>query len=199
MISIATLIFIASIVYASIFEWILHKYWMHKPIGIFGMKIRYPFEKHALTHHKIFKADHSYHLQKDEDKWTIPMAWWNGPILILVASLPWIGFDYLFSFLFPYFFSFRFMAIIPTLTISAYYGTYEYLHWCMHLPKKRRLEKSWLFWFLNGHHILHHRYMDMNYNVVLPIADILFQTMLIRSRIRFSQPEGENMPNVQPL
>ena len=26
-----------------------------------------------------------------------------------------------------------------------YYATYEYLHWCMHLPKERRVEKQVFF------------------------------------------------------
>ena len=29
----------------------------------------------------------------------------------------------------------------------------------MHLPKKRNLERSGIGYRLNGHHLLHHRYM----------------------------------------
>src|SRR5690349_5634287 len=73
-------------VYASVFEWILHRFLMHKPIWIF----RYPFERHALVHHRVFRADHTYHLIHEKDAQTIPMAWWNGPALIAVGLQPFL-------------------------------------------------------------------------------------------------------------
>src|SRR5262245_23049685 len=69
---------------ASLFEWLLHRYPMHMPRGAF----RYPFERHTLVHHRIFKADHTYHLAEDKDKHTIAMAWWNGPVLIAICQSP---------------------------------------------------------------------------------------------------------------
>jgi sterol desaturase/sphingolipid hydroxylase (fatty acid hydroxylase superfamily) len=84
-------------------------------------------------------------------------------------------------------------------TFAAYYGTYEYLHWCMHLPRKRALERSGVFFRLNGHHILHHRYMHKNFNVVLPLADFCLGTLLVRSKIRFPQVVGPSVPDLQPL
>jgi hypothetical protein len=175
-----------SIVFASFFEHTLHKYIMHRTF--FGFS--YPFRAHAVVHHQTFKADYSYHLQNESDKWTIPMAWWNGPVLILLAtamslfvSIPlkmWWG------------------SIIVCIVFASYYATYEYLHWCMHLPKKRRVEKSWLFQKLNGHHVLHHRYMHKNFNVVLPFADLCLGTLMLRSNIKFPQVQGESVPDVQP-
>ena len=159
---------------------------MHKPFW----KFTYPFERHALVHHRIFKADHTYHLIHDEDRQTIPMAWWNGPVLIAVGQLPlalaalllgqwgfWCG---------------------SLAACCAYYGAYEYLHWCMHLPRKRSVERSGFFFRLNGHHLLHHRYMGRNFNVVFPLADLCLGTLLLRSRVHFKQAEGPSVPNVQP-
>ena len=77
---------VAAMVFASMFEWFLHRYLMHKPFG----KFRYPFERHALIHHQVFKADHTYHLIDEQDKHTIPMAWWNGPVLVAVGQLPFL-------------------------------------------------------------------------------------------------------------
>jgi sterol desaturase/sphingolipid hydroxylase (fatty acid hydroxylase superfamily) len=69
----------------------------------------------------------------------------------------------------------------------------------MHLPKMRFVEKTNLFRKLNGHHLLHHRYMNRNYNVVLPFADLIFGTLLRRSPIKFKQcSETYCLPNVQP-
>jgi sterol desaturase/sphingolipid hydroxylase (fatty acid hydroxylase superfamily) len=69
----------------------------------------------------------------------------------------------------------------------------------MHLPKQRRLEKGRLFQRLNGHHVLHHRYMHKNFNVVLPIADLVLGTLLLRSKTRFAQVTGPSVPDLQPL
>jgi sterol desaturase/sphingolipid hydroxylase (fatty acid hydroxylase superfamily) len=69
----------------------------------------------------------------------------------------------------------------------------------MHLPKKRRVEQSWIYFRLNGHHLLHHRYMHKNFNVVLPLADLMLGTLLLRSKISFAQAQGPAVPNVQPL
>ncbi|MGH7993446.1 MAG: fatty acid hydroxylase, partial [Limisphaerales bacterium] len=75
---------------------------------------------------------------------------------------------------------------------------YEYMHWCMHLPKKRYVEHSGIFFRLNGHHLLHHRYMHKNFNVVLPLADLCLGTLLLRSKVAFAQARGPSVPNVQP-
>ncbi|MDQ2933258.1 MAG: sterol desaturase family protein [bacterium] len=178
------------IVYASFFEWWLHKNVMHKPLG----KFEYPFNAHAIIHHTTFKADHTYHLIRDSDKMTIPMKWWNGPVLTLVAQIPFLIASILFSNYWIVFGS--------TCAVAAYYCTYEYIHWCMHLPtkeRKRLIERSWFFYRLNGHHLLHHRYMHKNFNVVLPLADLLLGTFLPRSKVCFAQATGPSVPDVQPL
>jgi sterol desaturase/sphingolipid hydroxylase (fatty acid hydroxylase superfamily) len=68
----------------------------------------------------------------------------------------------------------------------------------MHLPKKRHVERSGIFFRLNGHHLLHHRYMGKNFNVVLPLADLCLGTLLLRSKVAFAQPRGPAVPDVQP-
>ena len=62
----------------------------------------------------------------------------------------------------------------------------------------RNLERSGIFFRLNGHHLLHHRYMHKNFNVVFPLADLCFGTLLVRSKVQFKQAEGPSVPNVQP-
>lgn len=177
---------IVTLAYCSIFEWSLHRFVMHRPF--FGFT--YAFQAHAQVHHGIFRADESYHLIKEETKKTIPMAWWNGPVLVLLSSVP---FD-----LVGWWFGTWSVPVVSVVVISAYYGTYEYLHWCMHLPKNRRLESFKIFRRLNGHHILHHRYHNHNFNVVLPLADLLFGTLLLRAKNRFDQARGPSVPDVQP-
>lgn len=159
---------------------------MHRPFAGW----QYPFQTHAVVHHHVFKADHTYHLIREADKETIPMAWWNGPAIVAIGMLPVLAVtlplhrgDF---------------AIGALLSFILYFCAYEYMHWCMHLPKARRVEKSWVFYRLNGHHLLHHRYMHKNFNVVLPVADFCLGTLLLRSKIQFPQARGAAVPDVQP-
>jgi len=174
-----------TLVYNSFFEWTLHRYFMHRPF----LGWQYPFERHAQTHHALFKADESYHLREEKNKWTIPMAWWNGPAIAMVATLPTLPFGWLGGWNIP---------LIVFCVSFCYYGTYEYLHWCMHLPRGRRVERTGLFFRLNGHHVLHHRYPDRNLNVVFPLADFCLRTLLMRAPTRFKQVQGYMVPDVQP-
>lgn len=178
--------FFGNFAYASFFEWTLHRYVMHRPVG----KFRYAFETHALVHHHIFKADHTYHLVNEKDKEKIPMEWWNGPVLIALCALPALIVSWVFGS-WP-------VLVGGVIACAAYYGLYEYLHWCMHLPKARRIEKPWIFRRLNGHHLLHHRYMHKNFNVVCPLADLLLGTFMLRAKTHFAQATGPSVPNVQP-
>ena len=174
------------IVFASFFEWTLHKYVMHRPVWNF----RYAFQAHAVVHHQVFKADKTYHIINEKDIKTIPMAWWNGPVLILIGAIPfalisWAVGEWGF-------------VVGGALAFASYYCFYEYIHWCMHLPKARRVEKPWWFRKLNGHHLLHHRYMHKNFNVVLPLADFLLGTLILRAKTSFMQATGPSVPDVQP-
>ncbi len=181
------MVILGNIAFFSIVEWVLHRFMMHRPF----LGLKYAFKAHALTHHRIFKADETYHLKNDSDKKKIPMAWWNGPTLVLGFSLP--------TLLLPWYWSNLWLFPITLVVGAAYYLAYERLHWCMHLPKSRRVELSWIFKKLNGHHLLHHRYMNRNFNVVLPLADLLLFTLRLRSGICFPQPIHPAVPNVQPL
>lgn len=182
---------------ASLYEWAIHRYVMHKPVKLGVGTFDYPFKAHAKVHHQVFKADESYHLDshhdQDADKETIPMEWWNGPALCIAATLPTIILSVIFD---NWLISGIFFAVLV-----AYYGVYEYIHWCMHLPKNhpmRMVEKLWVFRRLNGHHLLHHRYMHKNFNVVFPFADLIFGTLMVRSKREFRQAMGRQVPSVQP-
>jgi hypothetical protein len=180
--------FVVAFGVASFFEWALHRFVMHRPLPGF----RYPFQAHTLVHHQVFKADHRYHLvdEKEQDKHTIPMAWWNGPALIALGQCPFLVVAAL---------SGQWGFYIGSVAAQmVYYGIYEYLHWCMHLPRQRNIERSGIFFRLNGHHILHHRYMHKNFNVVFPLADLCLGTLLLRSRVAFAQPRGPAVPDLQP-
>ncbi|HTR40019.1 MAG TPA: hypothetical protein VMH87_00195 [Pseudomonadales bacterium] len=179
---------VAATAYASLFEWVLHRYFMHR--SFFVKFFSYPFERHTLIHHHVFKYDHTYHLIHEPDKKTIPMAWWNGPVIVLIGLMPFVACS---------FFSHRWGILCgAAFSCTLYFAAYEYMHWCMHLPKKRHVERSGIFFRLNGHHLLHHRYMNKNFNVVLPLADLCLGTLLLRAPVAFAQARGPAVPDVQP-
>lgn len=149
--------------FASFFEWTLHRYIMHSPLW------HYPFHAHALVHHGRFRADHSYHLRREEDKKKVTFAWWNAPGLVLL-TLP---------FLLSLGFAFGWPVFWGGLTaVVSYYALYESLHWCMHVPRDRRVEKTRVFRWLNAHHHVHHYYAFKNLNVVFPLADWLLGSLV---------------------
>jgi len=179
--------FLAGVIYCSFFEWTLHRYVMHRPVG----KFVYPFRAHALVHHQTFRADDSYHLQQPSDQSTVPMAWWNAPLLMVLH----VPLALLVGWLVGHPVA---IAIGALSALAAYYATYEYIHWCMHIPRQRPIERSGIFFRLNGHHLLHHRYMGKNFNVVFPLADAVLGTLVLRSRVSFAQATGPSVPDVQP-
>lgn len=187
--------FVVMVPICSEFEWRLHSGVMHKPIYIFGWKFDYPFIAHHQVHHQIFKWDKTYILQDPADRPTITMAWWNGPLLSVISSIPgWIV-GYMIDHMLA-------VGLTSFFTVFAYYGVYETIHLFMHLPaqKKRLIGRIFPpYKWLNGHHILHHRWMKKNFNVVLPLADWWHKTLLRRSPMRFDQPRGPLIPDVQPL
>lgn len=163
--------------WSSCFEWNLHKHLMHTRRKCkqkwLERIVNYPFVSHAVIHHGDIGADESYHTSDPETQKKIPMAWWNGPVLVTAAASPiWAVIGILAIWL-PFYWP---VALTITLTIALYFCAYEYLHWCMHDPKGRWFEGTRLFRWIDDHHHGHHEKMHKNFNVVLPLMDLLTKT-----------------------
>ena len=142
---------------------------MHRPLWGFT----YPFRAHAQVHHVEYGSGPDYYGQPGSGHENVTMAWWNSPILVAVNAPVGILAALLFGT----------WWILPGFLLSmvAYYGSYEYLHWCMHVRGDRWFQKTRLFRWIDGHHHVHHLKPDRNLNVVLPIADFVFRTRLARA------------------
>ncbi|MBP9669591.1 MAG: sterol desaturase family protein [Candidatus Pacebacteria bacterium] len=178
----------------SFIEWTLHTYVMHRPIGGFT----YAYNAHARVHHTRYRSDDSYHLSPEHaDDTKITMAWWNGPLLIAGGWLP-----YLLAGMFIYHAGAPAIgltiAITSFLACTSYYIGYEYIHWCMHCPKERWIERQRWYRRLNAHHLLHHRAQSKNMNVLFPLADWCLGTLITRAKHPFPQARGPSVPDVQP-
>ncbi len=163
---IAALSFAGGIVYASFFEWALHRYILHSP-----KFLKYPFRAHQIEHHGIFRADGTYVLSGDlhekGDEKHLTFAWWHGCFLVALHA-PLLATAWLL--LGPA------SAIGVFLAMLGYYALYESLHYVMHVPRGRWIERSRLFRAIDTHHRLHHVYYQKNLNVVFPIADWVLRT-----------------------
>jgi hypothetical protein len=149
--------------YGSYFEWVFHRYLFHSPKYIYRT-----FRAHTLVHHQLYKGDHTYHTH-DEHPEHVPMDWWA-----MLAMVAWH---------LPFFWLFQKLTGIPSLwggvaAIVVYYGLYESFHWAMHVPRASKvLSRFWYYRFLDSHHLIHHKYMLSNLNVILPLADLTFGTL----------------------
>ena len=152
-------------IYGSFFEWVFHKYLFHSP-----KIIPATYNAHAVTHHGMYGGDDSYDLPCEEDPHGhhIMMDWFALPLFV--------------GFHLPFLWLVQKLTGIPSIwggiaAIVAYYGFYESIHYVMHVPRDRWIERTRLFRFLNEHHRLHHKDPNTNLNVVLPLADLLLRTL----------------------
>lgn len=160
--------FVATVLYGSFFEWTLHRNVMHKKTWI-----SFPFELHAMLHHKIFRWDETYHAQSEEMKEHVTFVPRDYIILLLVNTPVILAVEWAIH---------RPIAVGAWVAILCYLGMFDLLHWSFHVPKERVMERwFWVRW-LKEHHRLHHQYQNRNLNVVFPLADFVFRTRISKPK-----------------
>lgn len=155
--------FVYAIALSSILEWFVHKHFMHST-----RFMRTPHQRHAITHHAERRAPGRFFAPQGElmeyhvfETSFMPLLWF--------AFTPFFGMIY---YLFGPWASSGVAA-----AIACYIATYEIFHWSIHCPDKFLFRTSRWFLFLTEHHRRHHHRSNVNYNVVLPLADWLFNTL----------------------
>lgn len=156
--------------FANFFEWTVHRFPMHRPLHP-----RIMYRNHAQLHHLAF-ADGDMAIRNPRELWLIMMPWYTIAMLLVAASpvavvaavlggLPLAGIFY-------------------TGALS-YFLFYETLHAMYHLPPATLArvgvgrQAHGLFGRLQAHHMRHHelrRMAHVNFNVTLPLADLLLGT-----------------------
>jgi len=161
---IAALSFVFSFLYATMLEYVVHRWVMHRPWRVLSM----PFRTHTRFHHRIFHGAGAYHVQQKEDGDHIRLFknWqaclWLGAHVPALWGLQWAS-------SLPVFYG-------GMLGLAVYTVLYEYLHWFMHSPAGRWVERTRVFRVLDTHHRLHHQLWSTNFNLMLPLGDIVFGT-----------------------
>ena len=161
------------IVQASFFEWIYHRYWLHRPWLPPQM-----FTAHTLVHHQLCKHEDTFHVHDEEQEEALTFQWWGGPALIAVNLIPWVGVWWPLRDAMSLSF---FVVFLTTMVVTffLYYAAYEGFHYLMHRPSIAWIERSRPFRFLERHHRIHHAEMGKNFNVVVPLADLVLGTLLL--------------------
>jgi len=151
----------------NMFEWAVHRYVMHRPIDIPGLKQVY--QRHTLNHHQFF-TDSEVRF-RDQKDWRVtvfpPFALVT---FIMMSAGPAVVIGFLIS---------ANVGWLLMCTTTTMYLIYEFLHFCCHV------DEGWFVRtcpFVNTnrrHHLSHHNtrlMMERNMNLTFPISDWLFGT-----------------------
>jgi sterol desaturase/sphingolipid hydroxylase (fatty acid hydroxylase superfamily) len=157
--------FAAAFVYCSFLEWVLHKHFMHST-----RFMREPFERHAVQHHGMHRSCRSFFADLRERPQYMLIGASFCPILWLLHLPVFAAVEYFVA---------RGAGVGVGLGTACYCLCYEIIHWSEHVPRNRWFERTRWFQFLLEHHRVHHKYARKNYNVVLPLADLLFGTLTL--------------------
>jgi hypothetical protein len=158
-----TLAFLGALLYASFFEWFVHKHLMHSTKWL-----REPFERHAVLHHGMHRSLRSFFARASDNPQYMLVEASFFPIVWVLHIPLYLGFNY---FVAPH------TGIGIALGTACYCVAYEVIHWCEHVPRNRWIERTRVFRFLLEHHRIHHLYPRKNYNVVCPLADLMLRTL----------------------
>lgn len=155
-------------VFANFFEWTVHRFPMHRPLVP-----RMMYRNHAQIHHTAF-TDDDMAMSEPRELWLIMMPWYTivgllvaaspvGIIAALLGGLPYAGIFYIGAL--------------------SYFLFYETVHALYHVAPERLarlgIGQHGLFARMRAHHARHHslrRMAHVNFNVTMPLADIVFGT-----------------------
>ena len=156
----------AGFLLANGFEYLVHRYPMHRRFRFLGAL----FGRHTVEHHAYFTAKSMTVDDLSEMKLVLFPPWVFG--VFLAGVLPIYG---------------AFHALlgpnacgIIVLTSVGYYLLYEWLHMLYHLIGEGGLGRLPLFRSIREHHRTHHdprRMTEANFNITFPIFDHLFGTV----------------------
>ena len=150
--------------YANMFEYVLHRWVMHHP----WHRLPHLAPAHTRFHHGTFNGGATYYVRRQEDRSLILLfRWWQAPL--------WVAGH------FPLAWGLERASGVPVLwsgmaALTLYYGLMEYVHWCMHNPAGRWVERTRVFQCLEASHRLHHRFWWTNFNIFLPLGDVVLGT-----------------------
>lgn len=156
----------ASFLLANVAEYFGHRFPMHHRTRGLGLVYR----RHTQQHHHFFTHEAmSYESSHDFRMVLFPpvmLLFFLGAIATPIGAL-------LFALGSPN------VGWLFVATAMSYFLTYEWLHFCYHLPEEHPLSRLPLLGKLRRHHTVHHdlrRMGHFNFNITFPICDRLVGT-----------------------
>lgn len=151
----------------NVFEWILHRYVMHRPWK--SAALRAIYRRHTLMHHQFFTGEEMRFA--DSRDWRVtffpPYAL---VVFVLMSAPPALAVGALVS---------ANAGWLLMCTTTAVYLIYEFMHFCCHVDEGRFVRHCPFVNTIRRHHAAHHAQslmMERNMNLTFPIADWLFGT-----------------------
>lgn len=151
----------------NIFEWAVHRYVMHRPIDIPGLRAVYV--RHTLNHHQFF-SDHEMRFRDHKD-WRVTVFPPFALVTFIMMSIPpalILGLLITGN-----------VGWLVICTTTSMYLVYEFMHFCCHVNESWFVRSCPFVNTLRRHHFAHHDtrlMMEKNMNLTFPIADWLFGT-----------------------
>ncbi len=151
----------------NMFEWLLHRYVMHRPQS--APALRAIYMRHTMMHHQFF-TDQDVRFANSRD-WRVTFFPPYALVTFILMSVPgalvvgWV--------------------ISPNAgwllmsTTTGMYLLYEFMHFCCHLNENWFVRTCPFVNTIRRHHAAHHNQsimMERNMNLTFPIADWLFGT-----------------------
>src|ERR1700687_6024924 len=153
--------------FTNLFEWAVHKYVMHRPVNIKGLRAIY--ERHTLNHHQFFSDEEMRF--RDHKDWRVTLF---PPYALVVFILMSIPAAVILGLVFTPNVGWLFIS-----TTTAMYLIYEFMHFCCHVDENWFVRYCPFVNTLRRHHTAHHNQsimMERNMNLTFPVMDWLFGT-----------------------
>ena len=140
--------FVAGLVYANAFEYVLHRFFLHWGEGFL-------VQRHGLHHDTAGAPEEPRYVNFATSPWVVVLVFVLNAIPLFALEI----------------FLRAGLSVGILAGFTAYFIAYEEIHWRFHLG-------GWLPGWLRAartHHMLHHGGLEGRYNVFLPIFDWIFQ------------------------
>jgi hypothetical protein len=171
----------AAFVFANLVEWWAHKHVMHRRRRF--MPVLY--DRHTPEHHRVYRyEDMAIRSARELRLVLIPamgvlgIVLLSAPAALLAALLVNANVGWLFL-----------------MSSALYVVGYELTHLCYHLPENSLVYRIPLVRALREHHARHHMpslMQNFNFNVTVPLGDLLFGTIAPSERVQAALSRARN-------
>ena len=176
---------LGSLVYGSFLEWFVHKIVMHTTT-----LSQLAFDRHAVDHHTTRRSLKSFYAQPEEnyvyhlgESSVIPLLWLvHLPLYLAVGKVGGVA-----------------AGIAAGVGGMLYLIGYEFIHFFVHAPRNYLFQRTRLFRFYCEYHRVHHGRARVNYNVVMPLADLVLRTQSFEPLREEPSLLPEMAPDTGPL